>query len=481
MTSITSLAPTRQQEVISVKPTPVVSIVTDPSASAAMKCWKALRRTMATSKHVPRITRQRRRPATVTGAIKSVAGGDEVLDDQRVHRALAEAGFHRLHTYDELETLSHIPGYEYLARDVKLQQMKILSEELQEVTQVDLCDFDDTLDAALGTARLDLSGIMHSVDIDCLNARLRDKGDDSYAILTLHPDDWVAGRAQPADPEARWCNWSLHGRLGWTTRATGDADVREALVSLAPAPLPLPLHHGEGAVSAPVVVARPPGTGVQRGRAVTSRVVDHHVIELADEGSAPLLKYLPNAVTFIEAHLAAAGRRVLVHCKVGHSRSASVVTAYLMHKYYHGVVARDEGARWADAAARAEHLKHRCDAILDWLKEKRPGVRAAEENNFTQQLYAYADYLAYGEMPPIPAAKIKKDGGDQMRDAAVVVFFNHRQRPPLNLIRHYFEKRTPAFYRFSVEMQGFMLKWLVLEKLRWNPKMKLLENIDSSI
>lgn len=389
-----------------------------------------------------------------------------------MHKGLAEAGFHRLHTYEELETLSRMPGYEYLARDVKLQQMKILLEELQEVTQVDLCEFDETLDAALSTDRLDLSGIMHSIDIDCLNSRLLEKGHETYAILTLHPDDWVAGRSQPADPEARWCNWSLHGRLGWTTRATGDPDVREELVSLVPE---------QGVDDRPRSQAqRRPGTGLQRGRAVTSRVVDHHVMELADEGSAPLLKYLPSAVTFIDAHLAAAGRRVLVHCKVGHSRSASVVTAYLMHKYYHGVVARD-GARWADAAARARHLKHRCDAILGWLKKKRPGVRAAEENNFTQQLHAYADYLAYGEMPPIPPAKIKRDGGDQMRDAAVVVFFNHRQRPLLNLIRHYFERRTPAFYRFPVEMHEFMLKWLVLENLRWNSHTKMLENIEPSI
>lgn len=387
-------------------------------------------------------------------------------DAQKVHKNLAEVGFDRLQTYQELEALSCIPGFEYLARDVKLEQMRILSEELQDVTQVDLCDFDDALDAALGTDKLDLSGIMHSIDIDCLNARLRDKGDDTYAVLTLHPDDWVAGRSQPADPEARWCNWSLHGRLRWTTRATEDPDVREELVCLAP-------DGSSGAVS------RPPGTGVQRGRAVASRVVDHHVIELADEGSAPLLKYLPNAVTFIEAHLAAPGRRVLVHCKVGHSRSASVVTAYLMHKYYHGVVVADGGddVRWGDAAARSAHLKQKCDAILAWLKKKRPGVRAAEENNFTQQLHAYADYLAYGKMPPIPPAKIKRDGGDQMRDAAAVVFFNHRQRPFLNLIRHYFERRTPAFYRFPAEMQEFMLQWLAVENLRWNSQSKLLENI----
>lgn len=388
---------------------------------------------------------------------------EDVPDAQQtVHTALAQANFHRLHSYDDLETLSRIPGFEYLARDVKLEQMRILTRDLEEVTPIDFRDFDATLDAALATDRLDLCGIMHSIDIEGLRSRLGQTGDRDYAVLTLHPDDWVAGKTQPPDPQGRWCNWALHGRLRWTTRPTGDASVPEQLVALAGG------------------VARSPGTGVQHGRAVTSPVVDHHVIELADEGSAPMLLHLPSAVAFIDAHLAVPGRRVLVHCKVGHSRSASVAAAYLMHRYFHGVVARDP-CRWPDAASRAEHMKSKCDEILAWLKVKRPGVKAAQKNNFTQQLYAFADYLACGEMPPVPPAKIKKDGGDQMRDAALMAFYNHRQRPFLNLVRHYFERRAPGYYRFPPEMESFMLQWLAVENLRWNPSTKKLESVECII
>lgn len=475
MTSTTSLIETRQLASSFMEPTS--SNMVNADSLAMMSCRMAAKRNIAP----PRITPLDKdeciisspqvahveEPTTVLGA-----EDEPEPDNQKVYRALVKAKFHRLHTYQELEHLSRIPEYGYLARDVKLEQMKCLTEELQEVTQVDLCDFDKTVDAALGTAKLDLSGIMHSIDIDCLNARLRDKGDDTYAVCSIHPDDWVAGRAQPPDPETRWCNWSLHGKLGWHTRPTGDPDVAEELVSLARSSA-----GGSGSgTGGSVVVRRAPGTGVQHRRRVTSRVVDHHVIELADEGSSPLLKHLPSAVTFIGAHLGVPGRRVLVHCKVGHSRSASVVTAFLLHRYYHGVIAARGGE--SDRAATVAHLRERCDAMLRWLSRRRPGVRAPEENNFTQQLYAYADYLVYGTMPALPAAKVKRDGGDQMRDAAAVVFYKQGQRPPLNIVRHYFERRTPSFYRFPEGMLEFMKRWLVLEKLRWNPNTGRLEDIE---
>lgn len=397
-------------------------------------------------------------------AVKSGGRNDCPQEDQKIYQDLVAANFSRLHTYDDLEALSRIPGYAYLARDVKIQQMKFLCEGQQDVTQVDLCDFDSTLDPELNTGKLDLSGILHSIDIDYLNTRLRKTHCDSYAILSIHPDDWVAGKSQPLDPEQRWCNWSLHGKLKWNTRKTGDPVVEEELLSL----------QEEAA-------GQPPRSGLQHGRSVTSPVVDHQVVELADEGTSPLLRYLPNAIKFIDTHSSVAGRRVLVHCKVGHSRSASVVVAYLMYKYHQGVVADSKMfAPWEGARPKIEHMRRKCDELLRWLKSKREGVKAPDdqENNFVQQLYAYADYLVTGTMPSVvPTARVKRAGGDQMRDAAAVVFFNHKQRPCLNIIRHYFERRKPTYERFPVEMYDFMLKWLPLENLAWDPEAERLENV----
>lgn len=408
---------------------------------------------------------------------KSPGGGDDgIPKEEEVYRTLTKQGFSQLHTYDELEVLNSHPQYGYLARKIKEQQMDFLLDEKTDVTQVDLCDFDKDLDATLNTTRLEISGILHSIDIQYLNNRLRETNDDSYAILSVHPDDWVAGRTQCPDPEQRWCNWSLHGRLEWdsehtttTTSGRGGGDgvgeqskKRGELGTLSDRP------------------GRPPGSGMQNGRVVTSPVVDHQIIELADEGTSPLLRYLPSAVRFIDTHLQVTGRRVLVHCKVGHSRSAAVAVAYLMHRYYDSVVARDEDfIRWKDTAARIDHMKAKCDAIFRWLKTRRAGVKAGD-NNFTRQLHSYAEYLVTGAMPDrIPAPAIKRDGGDQMRDAALLVFFNQRQRPFPNLVRHYFETRGPALYRFPPEMLEFMLPYLLADDRAEDPHTGQSESVES--
>lgn len=59
--------------------------------------------------------------------------------------------------------------------------------------------------------------------------------------------------------------------------------------------------------------------------------IDYKQIKLADTPTALINKHFREAIDFIEGHIRE-GRNVLVHCRVGMSRSATLVIAYLMHK-----------------------------------------------------------------------------------------------------------------------------------------------------
>jgi len=61
------------------------------------------------------------------------------------------------------------------------------------------------------------------------------------------------------------------------------------------------------------------------------RAKHHHAMPIPDANPAPSLKWLTEAVAFVEGHHGA-GRPTYVHCFAGISRSGMVVTAYLMKK-----------------------------------------------------------------------------------------------------------------------------------------------------
>ena len=92
-------------------------------------------------------------------------------------------------------------------------------------------------------------------------------------------------------------------------------------------------------------------------------------ILLEDEFKSDLLAAFPNVIRFIRKALKANGR-VLVHCKLGVSRSSTVVLAYLMHEYH-----------WSFKDA------------FHFLKERRPVVRP--NRGFIKQLLLF-EYMLFG-------------------------------------------------------------------------------------
>eukprot|EP01122_Echinamoeba_exundans_P011738 TRINITY_DN4776_c0_g1_i1.p1 TRINITY_DN4776_c0_g1~~TRINITY_DN4776_c0_g1_i1.p1 ORF type:complete len:355 (-),score=57.65 TRINITY_DN4776_c0_g1_i1:69-1133(-) len=94
---------------------------------------------------------------------------------------------------------------------------------------------------------------------------------------------------------------------------------------------------------------------------------DYLLIDIGDAPWEDIKQYFPNIISFIENCLDNGGK-VLVHCVVGASRSATAVIAYLMKK---------QGMRYDDA--------------LKFLRKKRPFVWP--NLGFQQQLIAYDEEL----------------------------------------------------------------------------------------
>jgi len=68
---------------------------------------------------------------------------------------------------------------------------------------------------------------------------------------------------------------------------------------------------------------------VMRGKYSINAAFVHNQITIDDEDEEDLLSVLPSCVSWIDNELGK-GRGVLVHCQAGHSRSPSIVAAYVM-------------------------------------------------------------------------------------------------------------------------------------------------------
>ena len=105
----------------------------------------------------------------------------------------------------------------------------------------------------------------------------------------------------------------------------------------------------------------PPGGAASAG-------VRYLRVPVVDDRDQDILLYLDAAVTFID-NATATGGRVLVHCRHGQSRSATVVAAWHLSRH----LATATGARETeDDGAECERV---IGATLAWLRECRPKVR----------------------------------------------------------------------------------------------------------
>lgn len=60
--------------------------------------------------------------------------------------------------------------------------------------------------------------------------------------------------------------------------------------------------------------------------------ITYHTIDIDDTPSANIKQFVPEAIRFVDRELRA-GKKVLIHCAAGISRSSSIAVAYFMAKY----------------------------------------------------------------------------------------------------------------------------------------------------
>lgn len=338
------------------------------------------------------------------------------------YRALAEAGIGGegggLRNYADLDDAKKERRLQQLVAAIKETQLEFIDQLRQPVTWVYEDEAVQRRIARKSRAqrRILVGGIRDSTDVDFLRSVLEeerkrcDREEDKpteMVLVSIHPDDWVSqGR------------WALHGRYKWEKQKVAEPIFREAGLQER-----LVRQGGQ---------SKPPNEG--------SPVVDQLLVELLDQGNSPLLYYLPDICTFADQHRERSPTTVVMfHCKMGMSRSVAAVVGYEMWRHYQAVRGSSEWQEQGEGDRVAE-LKCVKQNFADFMSTSRKG---ANLDKFGSQLDLWAEWLVCGvdttSPPPLPLVKPKLKGA-AMRDAAVIVFYQHNQLPPLNLIEYYQER-----------------------------------------
>lgn len=239
--------------------------------------------------------------------------------------------------------------------------------------------------SALWEGRLWLGGIKDSVNEDVLRKQ------DISAVVSIHPEDWLA-KDMWGQLYARWDGNPGSLKPGWTR----DKNMGQCL------------------------------------------------IELEDNSASDLLAHFWKAFQFMDYYLLQ-GNNVLAHCKMGQSRSASLVLGYMITRYYrlHLEVAGKMPSE-NKASRDFETLKATLQKFTDEISMPPSGLnnnitpasaegkrKGINTKNFEPQLIEYLVQLARGHenQPKLLNTAEKKGGGGILKEAIMVLCFLHNLRP----------------------------------------------------
>lgn len=185
--------------------------------------------------------------------------------------------------------------------------------------------------------------------------------------------------------------------------------------------------------------------------------IGQYLIELEDNSNSDLLAYFEKAFKFMDYYLLR-GENVLVHCKMGQSRSASLVLGYMVSRYYelgmHLAGKTTSNKKDCQSFERPENvLKMFTDEISMASDEpnrvaarttisKRRGINTEK---FEAQLLQHLEVLSQGQSSQ-PTAVESTDqlrprkemaGGGIIKEAILVLCFMHDLKPTEEILRYW--------------------------------------------
>ncbi|KAL1866888.1 hypothetical protein Daus18300_006591 [Diaporthe australafricana] len=176
-----------------------------------------------------------------------------------------------------------------------------------------------------------------------------------------------------------------------------------------------------------------------------------YLIDLMDDSSSNLVAEFGTAFGFMN-HFLLDGKNVLVHCKMGQSRSASLVLGYMLARYYKRCIANRPSAEQQPLQVFNE-LKRELGQFTKEISEKRRGVSTKK---FKDQLEQYLARLARYKGPegqPFqqskPKSEGKKGGGGIIQDAVIVLCYMHDLTPTGEILGYWHARKDTNIHYWA--------------------------------
>lgn len=189
-----------------------------------------------------------------------------------------------------------------------------------------------------------------------------------------------------------------------------------------------------------------------------------YLMELEDNSSSDLLAYFEKAFNFMDYYLLR-GENVLVHCKMGQSRSASLVLGYMVSRYYKlGMHLAGEPQSQQKASQNFERPQNVLKRFTNEISmapdepnrtaprtttSKRRGINTEK---FESQLLQHLEMLSQGQNSQPTGVesnnqlkpKDNKTGGGIIKEAILVLCFMHDLRPTEEILRYWSPGKKPC-------------------------------------